>query len=144
MLRRGVTRAVFESPRRCHRNLHQCLIVAGIETVLVNPFCSRRFAEALGLLAKDDCVDADMPELGTFGCRQAPSLLGLTPYDRDSGQNVGGRGIRSWRVYPRRVLYMAALTADRYRRLTDRGKPHKVTMVAVMRRLARRLHTLLR
>ena len=260
LLRHGVTRAVFEPTGRYHRNLHQCLAAAGIETVLVNPLRSRRFAEALGRLAKNDRVDAamlarfgllddlaatpprpgnlrqlsdflalrrklldqlgalrklcaeldpetarcsdatrdalragiaaceqrmleciaadavlsrradiiasvpgcgpltaaclcaDMPELGTLGRRQTASLLGLAPYDRDSGQHAGGRRIRGGRAHPRRVLYMAALSAvrwesdsqARYRRLTARGKPHKVAMVAVMRRLACLLNTLLR
>ena len=65
LLRHGVTRAVFEPTGRYHRNLHQCLAAAGIETVLVNPLRSRRFAEALGRLAKNDRVDAAM--LARFG-----------------------------------------------------------------------------
>ena len=65
LLGRGVTRAVFEPTGRYHRNLHQCLAEAGIETVLVNPLRSRRFAEALGRLAKNDRVDAGM--LARFG-----------------------------------------------------------------------------
>ena len=67
LLRHGVTRAVFEPTGRYHRKLHQCLAAAGIETVLVNPLRSRRFAEALGRLAKNDRVDAGM--LARFGLR---------------------------------------------------------------------------
>ena len=65
LLRHGMTRAVFEPSGRYHRDLHQCLADAGIETVLVNPLRSRRFAEALGRLAKNDRVDAGM--LARFG-----------------------------------------------------------------------------
>ena len=98
------------------------------------------------------CLCADMPELGTLGRRQTASLLGLAPYDRDSGKHAGDRRIRAGRAHPRRVLYMATLSAvrcepgsqTRYRRLTARGKPHKVAMVAVMRSLACLLKTLLR
>ena len=65
LLKLGVTRAVFEPTARYHRQLHQCLFAAGIDTVLANPLRSRRFAEALGHLAKNDRVDALM--LATFG-----------------------------------------------------------------------------
>ena len=65
LLKHDVTRAVFEPTGRYHRNLHQCLAEAGFETVLVNPLRSRRFAEAIGRLAKNDRVDAAM--LARFG-----------------------------------------------------------------------------
>ena len=65
LLRHGVTRAVFELTGRYHRNLHQGLFDAGIQTVLVNPLRSRRFAEAIGQLAKNDRVDDAM--LARFG-----------------------------------------------------------------------------
>ena len=56
----GVTRAAFEPTGRYHRELHQCLFDSGLETVAVNPLRSRRFAEAIGRLAKNDRVDASM------------------------------------------------------------------------------------
>ena len=259
LLKHGVTRAVLEPTGRYHHNLHQSLFDAGIETVLVNPLRSRRFAQAIGQLAKNDRVDAamlarfglldnleatppqrqnlqllsdllalrrklvdqlgalrklcaelapeaagcpgatlaalqsdiascerrmlaciaadaelsrraaiirsipgcgpvtaaclcaDMPELGRLGRRQAASLFGLAPFDRDSGQHRGGRSIRGGRAHPRRLLYMAAMSAIRcepaskacYERLTARGKPHKVALVAVMRKLVGLLDTLL-
>ena len=55
-----------------------------------------------------------MSEFGTLGRRQAASLLGLAPNDRDSGQHLGGRRIRGGRAHPRRALYVAALTAVRW------------------------------
>ena len=260
LLKRAVTRAVLEPTGRYHRNLHQCLCDAGIETVVVNPLRSRRFAEALGLFAKNDrveatmlarfgqlggleatlppprnltllsdllavrrklvdqlgalrklgaelapeaascpaasltalqadiasceqrmlaciaadpalsrrsaiiesvpgcgpvtaaCLCAEMPELGTLDRRQVAALLGLAPFDRDSGQLRGGRSIRGGRSKPRHMLYMTAVAAIRwkpgskacYQRLTGRGKPPKVALVAVMRKLASLLNTLLR
>lgn len=260
LLKYGVSRAVFEPTGRYHRNLHQCLADAGLETVLVNPLRSRRFAEAIGQFAKNDRVDAamlarfgcldgldstppqqrnlqqlsdllalrrklveqlgalrklcaelgpeaagcpsttlealpadiagcdrrmraciaadaelsrrdaiiqslpgcgpvnaaclcaDRPELGRLGRRKAAALFGVAPFDRDSGQHRGGRSIGGGRAQPRHLLYMAALTAVRcepacracYQRLTANGKPHKVALVAVMRRLAGLLDTLLR
>ena len=93
-----------------------------------------------------------MPELGSLGRRKAASLFGLAPFDRDSGQHRGSRAIRGGRAQPRHLLYMAAMSAIRhepaskacYQRLTADGKPHKVALVAVMRKLAGLLDTLLR
>ena len=65
LLKLGVYRTVFEPTGRYHRNLHQCLFDSGLQTVLVNPVRSRRFAEAIGQLAKNDRVDASM--LARFG-----------------------------------------------------------------------------
>ncbi len=98
------------------------------------------------------CLCAAMPELGSLGRRKAAALFGIAPFDRDSGQHRGGRSIRGGRAQPRQLLYMAALSAIRcepsskacYARLTAAGKQHKVAHVAVMRRLAGLLDTLLR
>ena len=86
---------------------------------------------------------ATMPELGTLNRRQAAALAGLCPYNRDSGQWTGKRSISGGRAEVRRALYMAALSASRnnlllrtfYDRLTAAGKPAKVALTAVMRKL---------
>lgn len=260
LLKHAVKRAVFEPTGRYHRRLHQCLFEAGLQTVLVNPLRSRRFAESLGQFAKNDRVDAamlarfgqldnlettppqqrnlqllsdllalrrklvaqrdalrklcaelapeaaacpsascqalqddvaaceqrmldciaadaalarraeiiqsvpgcgpvtaaclcaELPELGSLARRPAAALLGVAPFDCDSGQHRGRRHIRGGRAHPRRVLYMAALSASRwepackacYQRLVADGKPHKVAIVAVMRKLVCLLGALLR
>ena len=260
LLKHAVRRAVFEPTGRYHRRLHQCLFEAGLQTVLVNPLRSRRFAESLGQFAKNDRVDAamlarfgqlgnlestppqqrnlqllsdllalrrklvaqldalrklcaelapeaaacpsascqalqgdvaaceqrmldciaadaalarraeiiqsvpgcgpltaaclcaELPELGSLARRPAAALLGVAPFDCDSGQHRGRRHIRGGRAHPRRVLYMAALSASRwepackacYQRLVADGKPHKVAIVAVMRKLVCLLSALLR
>ncbi len=84
-----------------------------------------------------------MPELGAMKRGQAASLLGVAPFDRDSGNYKGQRFIAGGRSRPRRMLYLAAIVAKRYdpalkafaKRLTDKGKPTKVAVVAVMRKL---------
>jgi len=84
-----------------------------------------------------------MPELGAMDRGQAAALLGVAPFDRDSGQFRGMRFIAGGRSRPRRMLYLAALSAKRCdkgfkafaQRLLDRGKPTKVVAVAVMRKL---------
>lgn len=84
-----------------------------------------------------------MPELGAMTRGQAASLLGVAPFDRDSGQWKGLRFISGGRSRPRRMLYLAALQARRRdpgfkafaERLTARGKPPKLILVAIMRKL---------
>lgn len=84
-----------------------------------------------------------MPELGGMKRGQAASLIGVAPFARESGQWNGVRFISGGRARPRRMLYLAALQARRCdptfkavaEGLTGRGKPTKVAIVAVMRRL---------
>jgi transposase len=85
----------------------------------------------------------DTPELGRIDHQQAASLVGLAPIANDSGQTRGKRSIRGGRRRARRALYMAALSAIRfnpqiktkYQALIKAGKPAKVALVAVMRKL---------
>ena len=93
-----------------------------------------------------------MAELGTIGNRQAASLLGVAPFARDSGTIRGGRHIGGGRRRSGDVVYMAAMSASRcspdlgelYQRLRERGRPHRVALVAVMRRLVVTANALLR
>ena len=79
LLRHRVERVVFEPAGRYHRNLHQGLCDTVLETVLVNPLRSRRFAEAVGVLAGNDRVDAAM--LARFGL--VAGLEGTPPRPRN-------------------------------------------------------------
>ena len=84
-----------------------------------------------------------MPELGAMKKGQAASLIGVAPFDRDSGQWKGLRFIAGGRARPRRMLYLAAVTAKRFdpglkafsERLIAAGKAKKLVTVAVMRKL---------
>lgn len=84
-----------------------------------------------------------MPELGAMRRGQAASLVGVAPFDRDSGQYKGLRFIAGGRRRPRRMLYLAALQARKCSptlkafadNLLARGKPAKLVIVAVMRKL---------
>jgi transposase len=84
-----------------------------------------------------------MPELGAMKKGQAAALIGVAPFDRDSGQWKGQRFISGGRDRPRRMLYLAALAAKTFdpafkafaQALIGRGKPKKVAIVAVMRKL---------
>jgi transposase len=84
-----------------------------------------------------------MPELGALRRGQPAALLGVAPFDRQSGQWKGQSFIGGGRSRPRRMLYLAAIAAKRCdpgfkafaQRLLKAGKPPKVTVVAVMRKL---------
>jgi hypothetical protein len=84
-----------------------------------------------------------MPELGALEPGQAASLAGLAPMTRPSGRWTGGAFIRGGRAEIRQAVYMPALVAARfnpdmrakYRQLTAAGKPAKVALTAVTRKL---------
>jgi len=94
----------------------------------------------------------EMPELGALEHKCAASLAGLAPIARDSGQHRGKRCIRGGRAPLRQALYMPALVAVRfdaammakYEALLAAGKPPKVALVAIMRKLLILANALLR
>jgi transposase len=85
----------------------------------------------------------EMPELGTLSAKQIASLAGLAPHPRESGQWKGKRFIGAGRKLLREALYMPALVACRhnpdmtikYQQLIKAGKPPKLAITAVMRKL---------
>ena len=95
---------------------------------------------------------ARLPELGQLNRKQIASLVGLAPFNRDSGTLRGKRSVWGGRAEVRRVLYMAALSATRhnpvieafYCRLVEGGKPKKVALVACMRKLLTILNTMVK
>jgi len=93
-----------------------------------------------------------LPELGCLDRRAIAALVGLAPFNCDSGKMRGRRSIYGGRSRIRTLLYMAATSAIRsnpiirafYERLKSRGKPHKVAMVACMRKMLTILNAMLR
>src|SRR4029453_15203945 len=93
-----------------------------------------------------------LPELGQMSRKQIAALVGLAPYDFDSGKLRGHRSIYGGRMPVRNVLYMAAPSACRYNpplktyhtRLAAAGKKPKVILVAVMRKMITTLNAMLR
>jgi transposase len=93
-----------------------------------------------------------LPELGTLGSRPIGALVGVVPYDFDSGRMRGLRCIFGGRAAVRRVLFMAAQAAALWnptlkafkQRLLAAGKKPKVAIVAVMRKLIVTLNAMLR
>jgi len=86
---------------------------------------------------------SNLPELGKLNRKQLAALVGVAPFNRDSGKLKGRRRIWGGRASIRSVLYMACMSAIRcndtlkefYQRLILSGKVHKIAMVATMRKL---------
>ena len=95
---------------------------------------------------------ANLPELGTLNRREIAALVGVAPYNRDSGALRGKRAVWGGRSRVRAVLYMGALVASRhnpairdfYQRLLAAGKPKKLALVACMRKLLAILNSMLK
>ena len=86
---------------------------------------------------------SDMPELGCVNNKEAASLVGVAPFNRESGAYQGKRMIRGGRPKIRTAMYMAMMSAIQcnpkfkaiYHRLVAAGKPKKVAIIACIRKL---------
>lgn len=95
---------------------------------------------------------AEMPELGQITGQQAAALTGLAPIARDSGARRGKRVIGGGRRLLRHVMFQAALVASHHNpvlkpfadRLRTAGKPHKVVIIAVARKLVTIVNALIK
>jgi transposase len=95
---------------------------------------------------------ADLPELGSLTNKQIAALVGVAPFNRDSGRMRGKRRIRGGRSSVRNILFMAMLTSIQhnpviratYQRLVANGKHKKVALTACMRKMITILNAMLR
>ena len=95
---------------------------------------------------------AELPELGKLNRRQIAALVGVAPFNRDSGMMRGKRSIWGGRASVRTALYMATLVSTRYnpvisdfyQRLLLKGKAKKVAIIACMRRLLTIMNAILK
>jgi transposase len=95
---------------------------------------------------------ADLPELGRLNRQEIAALVGLAPFNHDSGAFRGTRSIRGGRMAVRNVLYMAAVAALRhnaalkavYVHLKAAGKASKVALTACMRKLLVALNSMVK
>lgn len=94
---------------------------------------------------------ADLPELGSLNRKKIAALVGVAPFNNDSGKHKGRRCTWGGRASVRSVLFNGTMAAVRYspviaphyQHLRDAGKPHKVVMVACMRKLLITLNTII-
>ena len=95
---------------------------------------------------------SEMPELGYINNKEAASLVGVAPFNRDSGSYKGKRMIRGGRSQIRTAMYMAMMSAIQcnptfkamYQRLVAAGKPKKVAIIACIRKLVITLNSMVR
>ena len=96
---------------------------------------------------------AELPELGTLDRRKIAALAGLAPVAKDSGLRENRRVIKGGRGQVRRALYMAAVASlktnksplqTRYAQLIARGKPPKLALVALMRKMLATLNAMMK
>ena len=95
---------------------------------------------------------ADLPELGSLDRREAAAIVGVAPFNRDSGKYLGSRRCWGGRGHVRAALYMATLVGVRYNpilhefyeRLVRGGKAKKVALTACMRKLLTILNAMLK
>lgn len=95
---------------------------------------------------------ADLPELGTTTHKKISALVGVAPFNRDSGTFVGGRTIWGGRASVRATLYMATLAAIKsnsklktfYQHLCKAGKAKKVALIACMHKLLMIMNAILK
>ena len=95
---------------------------------------------------------SDLPEIGFLDRKKIAALVGVAPFNNDSGRHSGKRRVKGGRESVRHVLYMAALAATRsnpvikryYSHLIQLGKPFKVALVACMHKLLTFLNSMIR
>lgn len=126
----------------------------------------QRIEESPAWRAKDDLLQsvkgigdvnaatliAELPELGRLNRKQIAALVGVAPFNHDSGKHRGKRSIWGGRASVRHALYMATQSAQRHNpqirafseRLTGKGKRPKVVIVACMRKLLVMLNAIIR
>ena len=155
--------AVVEPVQKMHARLLKKIAfeVAELETAIAALVkATAHFAElaeiiesvpGLGQITSAGLIAA-MPELGQVSSEVAASLLGVAPFDDDSGKRRGERQIKGGRRKVRNLFYMACLGASTrhnpvlkafYRRLIAKGKEKKVALVACMRKLIVILNTMI-
>jgi len=95
---------------------------------------------------------AFLPELGKLSHKKIAALVGVAPFNHDSGRYKGKRFITGGRKDLRDVLYMAAVVSvrcdpqlkDFYNKLKNKGKPSKVALIAVLRKLLMRMNSVMK
>ncbi|WP_288348910.1 transposase [uncultured Thalassospira sp.] len=128
--------------------MRQCIDASPVLTAILQVLLSQKgvgFVTACVLIA-------ELPEIGLLEKGQIAKLVGVAPINRDSGMFQGKRMIGGGRREVRNALYYAALPAirfdpglrDFYKRLTENGKPSKVAVIAVVRKMVTILNARMR
>jgi transposase len=150
--------AIRQSITRVQQQLHtELLAIEALiqQTIDARPDWKARYETLLSVTGIGPVTArvlvSELPELGVLDRRQLAALVGVAPFNHDSGGYRGPRHIRGGRPTVRCALYMAALVAARhnpiirpyYQHLRQQGKPRKVALVACIRKLINHLNSLL-
>ncbi len=130
-----LTRQLKALQHDINERLHDCPSRARANTIL-------RSIPGIGEVAASTIL-IEMPEIGTLRKKKAASLTGLAPMTQQSGKWHGKARIQGGRKPLRDALYMPALVAtkhnpdmrDKYKAMVEQGKPKKVALTAIMRKL---------
>lgn len=156
-LKQATVALVRRSLERCIRGLKReiAALDAAMEAAAAEADAARatqlRQVSGIGAVTTASLL-AYVPELGSLDRKQIAALVGVAPFNRDSGQVSGPRRIRGGRAAIRRVLYMATWSVirtqphfkARYQALRARGKLAKVALIACLRVLLIRLNAMVR
>jgi transposase len=127
-----------------------------VEIVAADPTLAHRYRLLISMPGVGPVLASTLiallPELGRLNRKQIAALVGVAPYDFDSGLLKGVRRIWGGRAPVRKVLYMAAMSASQHnralkvfhQRLKADGKEPKVAIVAVMRKMITTLNAMVR
>ncbi|WP_179116100.1 transposase [Solemya velum gill symbiont] len=150
-----IQNSILEHIDDLSQQIKQCLVaikgVIASDSVLQHNYdylCSIHGVGEISAIA----VLSDLPEIGQLSNKKISAMVGLAPYEKESGQKTNGKHIRGGRFLLRKVLYMAALASIRlddemktfYHRLRAKGKPFKVAIVACMRKLVIAMNTVVK
>lgn len=150
-IRAEIRREISALTRRIDSYKQKIALVIAADTAKQHDKEAMETISGVGI-ATSTALIVHLPELGTLNRREAAALAGLAPMNRDSGKARGRRTIQAGRGEPRKALYMAALTAAHrnptfapfYQSLRARGKPVKVALTAVARKLLILINTTLK
>ena len=120
----------------------QILKIIEENKVMLQQYTLLSSVPGVGLILSSTLI-ASLPELGTLNRKQIAALVGLAPFNRDSGKYRGQRHIWAGRGKVRKVLYAAMRSAVQwnskvkswFERFRNAGKPYKVALIACMRKL---------
>jgi len=151
LLKRQVRQRLKQIKQQIETIDARCLGLVQSDVLLSNRHSILTSIPGLGALTAI-IILSEMPELGTMDKRQTAALAGLAPVARQSGTWKGKSFIRGGRANLRQALYMPALVAirfneemaEKYKSMREAGKPAKVAITAVMRKLIITANSLLR
>ncbi|HFJ3369368.1 TPA: IS110 family transposase [Salmonella enterica] len=126
----------------------------------ISVYVKKNYADLSKLLSKVPGIGelsvglliGDVPELGNIGNRQLSAVIGVAPFNHDSGKRRGKRCISGGRQNVRNVLFMGIMAATRfnpvikafYERLINKGKPKRVAYIACVHKLLRIINAMVR